>query len=50
MQVLGDGAAEAGVCKLNQEECMFSGDEVKWFVLWAGVWIVALALLFPALI
>lgn len=50
MQVLGDGAGEAGVCKLDQQEYSLSGDEVKWFVLWACVWILALALLFPALI
>ena len=50
MQVLGNGAADAGICNLDQEEHMLSGDEVKWFVLWACVWILALALLFPALI
>ncbi|MGE5324556.1 MAG: hypothetical protein ACM3SW_16940 [Actinomycetota bacterium] len=50
MQVLGNGAGEAGVCKLDEEQYMFSAGEAKWFVLWACVWILALALLFPALI
>jgi len=50
MQVLGNGAGEAGICNLDQEKSMLSGGEVKWFVLWGCLWILALALLFPALI
>lgn len=50
MQVLGNNAGEAGLCKLGQEEYVLSGNEVKWFVLWACVWIFALALLLPALV
>lgn len=28
----------------------FSRDEGKWFLVWVGVWVVALAALLPALI
>lgn len=50
MRVLGNGVADAGVYQVDQQEYVHSGDEEKWFVLWACVWILALALLFPALI
>lgn len=50
MQLLRRGTLEAGSLEIAQETAGALQDEGKWFILWAGVWIIALAVLLPALI
>lgn len=50
MQLLSKATIEAKSFEVAQEQCMAPQNEAKWLVLWGGVWIVALAILLPALI
>jgi hypothetical protein len=50
MQLLRKVTLEAGGVEIAQEVSGGLQDEGKWFILWAGVWIIALAVLLPALI
>ncbi|HEU5413102.1 MAG TPA: hypothetical protein VFW31_05065 [Candidatus Angelobacter sp.] len=49
MQLLRRVTLEAGSAEIAQEVSGGLQDEGKWFILWAGVWIIALAVLLPAL-
>jgi hypothetical protein len=50
MQVLSKLTVEAAGFEVTEERCAALPNEAKWFMVWAGVWIVALAVLLPALI
>ncbi|HKT50806.1 MAG TPA: hypothetical protein VJV96_10930 [Candidatus Angelobacter sp.] len=50
MQLLPKATLEAGGLEIAQETSGAFQSEGKWFILWAGVWIIALAALLPALI
>lgn len=50
MQLLSKMTVEAGSFEVAQERCMEPQNEAKWFVVWAGLWIAALAILLPALV
>ena len=50
MQLLRNVTLESGGLEIAQEASGVLQSEGKWFILWAGVWIVALAVLLPALI
>ncbi|HWG50639.1 MAG TPA: hypothetical protein VN669_13150 [Candidatus Acidoferrales bacterium] len=50
MQVPRDTAIEAAICQFNNREHAVRDDEAMWFLLWMGVWVVALAVLLPSLI
>lgn len=46
----GKAAIESATFELTGEYSAASQHEAKWFMVWAGVWIIALAVLLPALI
>ena len=50
MQLLNGVRSETGVLDMAEEQRASFQYEAKWFVVWAGVWIAALAVLLPALI
>ena len=50
MQLLQKVTLDAGSLEIAQETPGALQNEGKWFILWAGVWIIALAVLLPALI
>jgi hypothetical protein len=50
MQLLSGVRIETGVLDMAEEQRASFQNEAKWFVVWAGVWIAALAVLLPALI
>ena len=50
MQVSRDIAIEAAICQLNTQEHAVRHDEAIWFLVWMGVWVVALVALLPCLI
>ena len=50
MQLLSGVRSETGALDMAEEQRASFQNEAKWFVVWAGIWIAALALLLPALI
>jgi len=50
MQLSGNQTVEINTLDPGVSEGALAQDEAKWFVIWACLWIVALALLLPALI
>jgi hypothetical protein len=50
MQVSRDTAIEAAICQFKNREHAVRDEEAMWFLLWMGVWVVALAVLLPSLI
>lgn len=50
MTVQRDTVIETRIYQSNDREHPFRHDEAMWFLVWMGVWVVALAVLLPALI
>lgn len=50
MQVQGATAVERQVYQFSDPDHPLKWDEAMWFLVWIGVWAVALAILLPALI
>jgi hypothetical protein len=50
MQVPSKATVETAGLEVTDEACGALADEGKGFILWASVWIIALAILLPALI
>jgi hypothetical protein len=50
MQVSRDRAIEAAICQFESREHAVRDDEAMWFLVWMGVWVLALAALLPSLI
>jgi len=50
MQVSGNQTVEISTLDAAVPEGALTQDEAKWFVIWACLWIAALAILLPALI
>jgi len=50
MQVSGNQNIEISTLDAAVPESALTQDEAKWFLVWACVWIAALAVLLPALI
>jgi hypothetical protein len=50
MQLQSKATIRAQSFEVAQEQCASLQNEAKWLVVWAGLWIVALAILLPALL
>jgi hypothetical protein len=50
MPVPGDRAIETRIGQFSTHEHALRNDEAIWFLVWMGVWLVALAVLLPSLI
>ena len=50
MNIPAESPTEIGVCQFNDRQHAGGRDEVLWFLVWIGIWLLALLALLPAVI